>query len=975
MTRDRSLDIAVTGIAARFPGPDGLPEWWAALKAGRVLTTRYEQADLRAAGISESTLADAGYVPVRGHLEGVERFDAALFRIAPRDAELMDPQHRLMLEIAWAALEDAAVDPLGPKPTTAVFASSLTGGAFLRRVVSSGPLDPGTLEQLIHGTEPDFAASRIAYKLGLRGPALSVQTACSSSLVGVHLAVQSLLNGDCDQAIVVAAGVDYPQAGHVHSPGGVHSASGACRPFDAAADGVVAGSGVAAVVLRRLDDALAGGPEPYGVILGSAVNNDGAAKAGYYAPAAAGQTAVIQAALGAADVAGDSVGYLETHGTGTRLGDPIEWSAAAAAYGGLGAGPGQIALGAVKANVGHLDAAAGLAALIKALFVVRSGEVPPIAGFSALNPLLAEDSPLYVPEAAIRWQGPQPRRAGVSAFGIGGTNAHVIVEQAPAAPRDPGVPGDRGLLLLSAADPDALTRTASRLARHVGEQQPDLSDVACTLAVGRAALPERIAVVAGDGSEAARLLAGASGSAFARGQAPAAGPAPIALLFPGQGTQRPGMALPFAAALPGFAAALEQCLAVFEPRLGGRLRAALTDPDWPAERLGRTEFAQPALFALEYAVARALAGLGVRPAVVLGHSLGEITAACVAGVLDLASAAALVTTRGRAMQGCPEGAMLALGCGAAEGLALVAETGMPLDLAASNSPDGCVLAGTPEAVEKFESWLAGRFWTRRLRSNRAFHSTLIEPAAPRLAEAVRRTSHRRSTLAWASGVTGELLASGAELASDYFLGQARQPVRFAEALAAAADRLPGLVAVEAGPGRVLSALAQAQGVPAVPMSAPAEDGGASVLAALGTLWTLGHDGIRAVPAGRGRPIRLPGYPFAGPAWIAPEIAAGESSGPRAVVADLGARTPASAPAEPAAVLTGLWSQVLGHAELTEDSDFFALGGDSLAITTVAHGLRRSLGVAVPLRDLMAGRTLAGQTAAIHDALAGAGRAR
>jgi acyl transferase domain-containing protein len=998
MTRDRSLDIAVTGIAARFPGPEGLPEWWAALKAGRVLTTRYDPAAQRAAGVPDALLEDPGYVPVRGHLEGVDRFEAELFRIAPRDAELTDPQHRMMLEISWAALEDAGIDPLGPdKPVTAVFASSLTGGGFLRRLVSGGPLDPGTLEQVIHGNEPDFAASRIAYKLGLRGPALSVQTACSSSLVGVHLAVQSLLNGDCDQAIVVAAGVDHPQPGHVHSPGGVHSASGVCRPFDAGADGVVAGSGVAAVVLRRLDDALEDGPEPYGVVLGSAINNDGAAKAGYYAPAAAGQTAVIQAALSAADVPGESVGYLETHGTGTPIGDPIEWSAASGAYRALGARPGQIAVGALKANVGHLDAAAGLAALIKALLVVRSGEVPPIAGFTALNPLLAgEESPLYVPGAARRWQGPEPRRAGVSAFGIGGTNAHVLVEQPPGVegtvrPR-PRSADERHLLLVSANDPAALERTATRLARHLGEQEPDPADAAHTLAVGRAALPERLAVPARDGAEAASLIARAvrpdpavqGETEYARGRVPATGPAPVALVFPGQGTQQPGMALGFAAALPGFASALDECLAAFEPELGGRLRAALTDFAFPAEQLARTELAQPALFALEHAVASALAGLGVRPAVVLGHSLGEITAACAAGVLDLGSAAALVTARGRGMQDCPPGAMLALGCPEQEGLALLAEAALPLELAAVNSPEGCVLAGTSAALDAFESSLGGRIWSRRLRSDRAFHSVLIEPAATRLRPAVYGATLRPSTLPWASGVTGEVFAPGTRPDPEYFLDQARRPVRFADALAAAAARLPGLVVVEAGPGRVLSAFAEAQGLSAVPLSpARGQDRtGASVLGALGALWTLGHDGIRDAVGGTGRLIHLPGYSFAGPEWIAPEIAGDarpEVRGPdRAPVPQPASaagtgRAPSDQP--PEAVLAGLWSQVLGHGELTGESDFFDLGGDSLAVTTLARGLRQSLGVLVPTRDLMAGRTLAGQTAAVRDALVSAGRAR
>ncbi|MEU8984190.1 beta-ketoacyl synthase N-terminal-like domain-containing protein, partial [Streptomyces sp. NPDC048309] len=629
MTRDRSLDIAVTGMAARFPGADDLGEWWSALRAGRVLTTRLDRSELLDAGSDAALLDDDRYVPVRGFLPGADRFDNELFRVAPREAELMDPQARLMLEAAWSALEDAGVDPLDAESTTGVYASA-SGSAYLRRMLSGGTLAPSALEQALRGSEPDYLASRIAYKLGLTGPALTVQTACSSSLVAVHMAVQALLNGDCDQAVVVAAGVDFPQAGHLYVPGGILSASGVCRPFDADADGALAGSGVACVVLRPLTDALADdGPRPHGVILGTAINNDGSDKAGYHAPSARGQEAVIRAALHSAGVDASSVGYLEAHATGTLVGDPIEWSAASAALGGLGARPGHVAVGAVKANIGHLDAAAGLASLIKALMVVKHGVLPPVAGFSELNPLLEiEGSPLYVPAEAGPWTGTEVRRAGVSSFGIGGTNAHVVIEQAPepvAVPR--AEPRDR-LVVLSAATPDALDRSAARLSAHLaGEGGADgssadgtpLADVAHTLAAGRARLPWRLAVTGRTGPEVAARLVQASGAVH--GGRSVREPAPVVFLLPGQGTQYPGMALPFAESLPGFSAALDTCLGAFAPDLAATVRRALTDVGFPAAELEETELAQPALFAVEYAAATALTGLGIVPAALVGHSL------------------------------------------------------------------------------------------------------------------------------------------------------------------------------------------------------------------------------------------------------------------------------------------------------------------------------------------------------------------
>ncbi|UNO39192.1 type I polyketide synthase [Streptomyces sp. MST-110588] len=991
MTRDRSLDVAVTGVAARFPGAGDLSAWWSALKAGRVLTRRYERRELADAGVAASLLDDPDFVPVHGHLADADRFDNTLFRVSPRDAEMMDPQHRLMLEVTWSALEDAGIPPLGPAPVTGVYASA-SGSGYLRAMLANGGLDPLTLEDALHGAEPDFMAGLVSYKIGLTGPAVAVQTACSSSLVAVHTAVQALLNGDCDQAVVVAAGMAFPQAGHLHVPGGVHSASGHCRPFDERADGVVAGSGAACVVLRRLEDALADGPEPYGVILGTAVNNDGAAKAGYYAPSVGGQEAVIRAALRAADVTGESIGYLETHGTGTRVGDPIEWSAASAALAGTGARPGQVAVGAVKANVGHLDNAAGLAALIKTLLVVRDGVIPPVAAFTRSNPLLETDgSPLYVPTREQPWTGPGPRRAGVSSFGIGGTNAHVVLEQPPAG-TGPGARTDAGghdaaydgrepvgrTVLLSAAGPEALTRAAARLSAHLAQRPAPLADVAFTLAAGRAELPERLAVSGRTTAEVADRLA--TGSGVVRASRPAAGPAPALFLFPGQGTQFPGMGLPFAQALPGFADALESCLGAFGPAMAVRLRAALLDPAFPEAELTATELAQPALFALEYAAAGALSALGVAPAAVAGHSLGEITAACAAGVLALPDAARFVVARGRAMQDCPPGAMLVLGCAEDHARELLAAFGPGLELAAVNTPDSCVAAGTADAVEAFRERVGNRVHTRRMRGDRAFHSALVEPALPALAAALAGTVTSRPVLPFAANTTGRIVPAGTPVATEMFVEQARGTVRFLEAARALAEHFPGALAVEIGPGRALTAMADAAGLTAVPLSPSrtAHPAG-ELLTALGALWTHGQPVEPTALSGPGRRTHLPGYAFAGPRWLAPEAAGTAGAATReAAAVSAGAEdrpaadAPTAAPAPPPdapSLVAGLWAELLGHGELTEDADFFALGGDSLLITHLARRIRTASGVQVPVRDMLLARTLGRQTAIVAGLLA------
>ncbi|UUU37399.1 acyltransferase domain-containing protein [Streptomyces sp. CA-210063] len=981
-SRDRSLDVAVTGMAARLPGPRGIDDWWDSQLHGSVHSRRYTREELVAAGVPAALAADPDYVPVRGHLDDWDRFDHDFFQIRGREAELMDPQHRWMLEVAWNALADAGIPPRDDTLVTSVYAS-MTGSGYMRAMVRGGHLDPGLLDDVIHGTEPDFMASRVAYKLGLTGPAFAVQTACSSSLVAVHLAVQALLSGDCDQALVVGAGFGYPQAGHLHQPGGVLSATGACRPFDRHADGVIAGSGAGAVVLRRLSDITEDDPVPYGVILGSAINNDGNTKAGYYAPSAAGQERVIGAALSAAEVDGGSIGYLEAHGTGTRIGDPIEWTAAGSALRRAGAGQGSVAVGALKASIGHLDAAAGVAALIRALLVVRSGVIPPVAGFTARNPLLeTENCPLYIPTEAVPWAGERPRRAGVSAFGIGGTNAHVVIEQAP--PREPTAPAHahapapapemraprERLVLLSAADPEALDRVADALAVHLRTHDPDLGEVCGTLVNGRPVLGERLAVTGRTSAEVAERLAGRSG--VSRGTAPVTGPAPVVFLFPGGGTQRPAMAEPFTV-LPGFRRALDRCLAAFVSPLAERIRQALFDPDFPADELNRPGLAQPSLFAVGHAAATALMDLGVRPAAVCGHSSGEITAAAVAGVFGLEDAATFIAARGRAMQDCPEGAMLAIGAEVKQALALAEEWGLDLDVAAVNGPDSCVLGGPVDEVEEYLRRVGDTCFVRRLRYTHAGHSRLIEPALPALTEAMARIGLRPPALPIALNVSGRVVAAGTALPRDMFVTQVRQSVLFGAALDSLAEHVPGALTVEIGPGRPLSPMAEAAGFPVVALDQGRDAPGAAALGGVGALWAVGQpiapDGL----TGGGRRARLPGYPFSGPRSVAPEALASPATDPSRspVVTPLPEQRSqepepdSTAPVDPAEGVTRIWAELLGRDDFPAAADFFAEGGDSLLITRLIRRVNSEFGIRVPVREMLARRTLNGHIAVVR----------
>ncbi|MFS4097991.1 type I polyketide synthase, partial [Streptomyces sp. AF1A] len=788
--------IAVVGLACRVPGADDAAGFWDNLVRGVESIER--------TAVPED--APDGYVPAVAPLRAAEDFDAEFFGMTPREAALADPQHRLFLEQCWAALEDAGCDPERAGGRIGVWGGTSFNSYLVLNVLPGLGRDQLLGEYpaaLLHGNDKDYLTSRVAHRLGLTGPAVTVQTACSTSLVAVAEAARALLDYQCDMALAGGASLKLPQDwGYVHETGGIQSPDGYCRAFDADASGTVFGSGVGVVALKRLSDALADGDRVHAVILGTAVNNDGARKTGYTAPSVDGQVQVLHDAYSAAGVSPATVGYVEAHGTGTAIGDPVELAALDEVFGAEGLAPGSVHVGSVKTNIGHLNAASGVIGLIKTVLAVREGVLPASLHYRRRNPRTNEKSPFAVVDRLTPWPpGEGPRRAGVSSFGVGGTNAHVVLEQPPAAPpAQDGAEDGEQLIVVSARSEDALASAASRLADALEETAaPDLRDVAHTLAHRRRRFPHRAAVVAAGPAEAAAALRRA-GREHQRGETP------VAFLFPGQGTQYQGMAAGLLRTEPEFARHLGEVADLLAGE-GIDLRALLSAPaaEGAADPLVDTRLAQPALFAVEYALARWWQSRGVRPVALLGHSLGEWTAACVAGVFTLPDAVRLVAARGRMMGELPRGAMLAVELSEAEAAEL---TGDGLGVAALNAPRRCVLSGTEEAVRAAEARLAERgVAARRLVTSHAFHSAMLDPMTGPFAELVGTAAPRTPDIPFVSDVTGTWITDAEATDPGYWARQARATVRFADGVAELLAAAPDAVLLELGPGRALGRFA------------------------------------------------------------------------------------------------------------------------------------------------------------------------
>jgi acyl transferase domain-containing protein/acyl carrier protein len=944
-----SSAIAIIGMSGRMPGAKTLADFWQQLCDGTETITFFKDEELEPFLVDGAERSDPRYVKAKGMLEGVENFDAAFFGFSPREAALTDPQHRLFLECAWEALESAGYVGESYPGAIGIYAGAGANNYLLFNLLPGGHLTGsiGAFQAMNHNKN-DHLATRTAYKLNLHGPAVTVQTACSTSLVAVHLACQSLLTYQTDMCMAGGVTISHPQkAGYLYHEGGIGSPDGHCRPFDANAQGTVAGSGAGVVLLKRYEDAIADGDPIHALILGSAMNNDGSAKVGYTAPSVDYQAEVIQMAMGLAEVEPNSIGYVEAHGTATPMGDPIEFEALTRAFRTGTDDSNFCALGAVKSNVGHLDTAAGVTGLIKTVLTLKHQKFAPHPHFQAPNPLIdLANSPFYINREPLDWHSKgQPRRAGVSSFGVGGTNAHAILQEAPAVAVEPSnTHRFPYLLMLSARSDAALEQMCVNLANALkADPTINLADVVYTLQAGRKAFTHRRMLICHDVNEAITLLEALTPEkVVSRVQEPIS--RPVTFMFPGQGAQYVNMAKGLYENEPVFREAVDHCLALVAPYMRVALRGVLfpesgtqktengnglridhkeheeitkftkngngfsngmvgvghfdqevsgmelkTHPPtpsqegekmgspslegargWvdPATQLKQTEVTQPALFVIEYALAQLWRSWGIEPTAMIGHSVGEYVAACLAGVLSLEDALKLTAIRGRLIQSLPGGAMLSVPLSERD---IQGYLNNHLALAAVNGPALCVVSGTNEAIDALESQLtAQQIVCTRLHTSHAFHSQMMEPILGEFLAAVQGVTLNAPQMPYLSNVTGTWMTAADATDPHYWVTHLRRTVRFADGLATLLQE-PDALLLEVGPGQTLRTLARWHPhkkpnqfmLASLPPAREAGNERTFVLSTIGQLWLAGValDWQTYYRHDKRRRVVLPTYPF------------------------------------------------------------------------------------------------------------------
>lgn len=804
--RINETDIAIIGIAGKFPQAKNIDAYWYNLSHGIEALSYFTDQDLLGQGVNPQLLENPQYVKAGFVLEDVEYFDAAFFEYSPREAEIMDIQHRVFLEVAWEALENAGYNPEIYQGQISIYASSSVNTYFLFNLLPNSDLIKLIgFDQLRHNNRLDNLATRVAYKLNLQGSAINVQTGCSSSLVGVHLACQNLLNYECDLALAGGVSISANQkTGYLYQEGNILSPDGHCRAFDAQSKGTVNGNGVGIVVLKRLQDAIKDNDFIHAVIKGSAVNNDGSFKVGYTAPSIDGQAKVITEALTVSVVHPETISYVETHGTGTVLGDPIEITALNKSFSFYTQKNNFCAIGSVKTNIGHLDAAAGIAGLIKTILSLKNKQIPPSLNFTSPNPQIDfANSAFYVNDHLQEWtEKKHPRRAGVSSFGIGGTNAHAILEEAPNI-----IPNKKSrtwqLLSISAKTISALETATNNLVNHL-KQNPDLdlADVAYTLNVGRRSFEYRCTAVCKNIENAIQAL---EGKRFTT--SPITATPSVVFMFPGQGSQYVNMGREIYETEPIFRKEINKCCELLKPHLGLNLQQiiypnSLTNLE-AKEKLNQTAITQPALFVIEYALAKLLMAWGVYPKTMIGHSIGEYVAACLAGVFTLEDALALIAMRGKLMQQLPSGKMLAVFLPEAEVKSLLDEN---LSLAAHNAHNLCVVSGNNPDIEILSKQLISKgVECRILHTSHAFHSQMMNPIIAEFQEYISKLCLNSPQIPFISNVTGTWITTTQATDPHYWGQHLRQTVRFAEGITEIGKQSEQIL-LEVGPGKVLSNL-------------------------------------------------------------------------------------------------------------------------------------------------------------------------
>jgi acyl transferase domain-containing protein/acyl carrier protein len=871
---NQTARVAIIGMAIRCPGAKNVAEFWSNLKNGVESVSFFTEEELRSAGVSDAVLKLPTFIRAGAPLEGLELFDAEYFKYSAREAEFIDPQQRVFLECAVEALETAGVDPTRFPGSIGVFAGE---GQTLYGIQVLGDRSVIGIDRqmAVIGNDKDYLASRTSYKLGLRGPSFTVQCACSTSTVAMHLAIQSLLTHESDLALAGGVSVSWlrGKGGYHFVEGGILSRDGHTRAFDANASGTVFADGVAIAVLKRLDEAIADGDDIQAVILGTAVNNDGSVKISYTAPSVEGQCAVIAKALAVAGISPDTIGYIEAHGTATGLGDPIEIESLQQIFRTATDKKQFCGIGSLKSNLGHLNTISGLAGTIKAALCVKTGEIPPSLHFETPNPKIDfANSPFYVPTRLTKWSGPSPRRAAISAFGIGGTNTEIIIEEPPPVFTNPSTKSMH-VAIVSAKSATALDTACTRLSQHLRKHpQESIADVCHTLATGRTIHPHARVVICSSTPEAVNALDSNDPSISVSGLRSESAK-PVTFLFPGQGAQHIFMGRELYREEPVFRREIDKCAEVLRDYLGRDIRALLFPSDEAAdeaeELLRSTQYTQPAIFVISYALAQLWISLGVIPAMALGHSVGEYVAACLADVFSLEDALRAIASRGRLIQSMPPGSMLAIMCPSERAEPLLPRS---ITIGAVNMPTACVASGPSEDIAALGQRLAEEgISSTLLHTSHAFHSDMMEPAVGPFVEVMRGIKLKPPQLPYISNVTGDWITDEQATDPNYWGAHIRAAVLFHKGLTCIRDRV-STIFLEVGPGRTLGNLAGllvGRGDGSLVQSSLAHASARGVgevkafLRAASELWLAGVpiDWSRRYEGERRRKRPLPTYPF------------------------------------------------------------------------------------------------------------------
>ncbi len=969
--------VAITGMAARFPGAHTIDEYWKNLCAG-VESVSFFSDDEIDPSVNRELLKDSKYVRARGILDNIDKFDASFFGFSTREAETMDPQQRVFLELGWEALENAGYDPDRFKKPIGVYAGMNNNTYYQNNVLTRRDrIDMVGDFQAMLLNEKDFLTTRLSYKLNLKGPSLNIYTACSTSLVAVCSAFEALLTYQCDMALAGGVSIIVPQkTGYVYNEGAILSADGHCRPFDSSSSGTTFGCGAGLVVLRRIEDALRDGDQIYAIIKGVGVNNDGGDKVSFTAPSVQGQAGAIAAALAQSEVPAETITYIETHGTATPLGDPIEIEALNQAFGATTSKKQFCAIGSVKGNFGHLVHAAGIAGLIKTVLSLKKGMIPPTIHYKNPNPQINfEQTPFFVNASLRPWQTQGfPRRAGVSSFGVGGTNAHVILEEAPATVNHKNS-GTINLLPISARTPTALDAATENLQKAL-LQGGDLTDIAFTLQNGRRQFNHRRVVVGKACKEVSDILQSMDPRFITTGQTDATD-RDVAFLFPGQGSQYYRMGASLYEQEPAFRSTVDQCADLLKKPMGIDIRDILFNskrtPEDAAAILGQTQYTQPALFTIEYALAQLWMSWNIVPVAMLGHSIGEFVAACIAGIFSLTDALMLVATRGKMMQEMPKGTMLSVRTEAAKLEPLLPAT---VNIAAINSPANCVAAGPSEAIGHLEKILERQnIPCKPLHTSHAFHSSMMDPIIEPFLTIVRSITLTKPSIPIVSSATGVLLTDNQAIDPEYWAKHLRATVKFSPAITELWKN-QDLILLEVGPRAVATTLAKQNVRDQKKRTAIASLGDSgqeaveypSLYKAIGSLWIHGKaiQWKKLYPEEKPQRVALPTYPFERKSyWIEPGMpAAGLPSGLAPLTLTIPQIQGDPMPNPP--VITGapsrkdrLLAQVRELFETTSGEDlppdnnlsFFEIGFDSLALTQAAMAVKQKFKVNIAFRQL------------------------